>query len=96
VERRSDIHPCVSYIHKHTLLSLYNVMCMSVFEADHLVLDNQVVCSSLRKTISPTLGIPQWPVVLCVGLEPHRHFLLYFSMSIVVVLVEFMCRQLYW
>lgn len=44
-------------MHKNNLLSLHNVTCMYVFSADRLVLDNQLVCSFLRKTISPTLSI---------------------------------------
>ena len=43
-----------------------------VFRANSLVLDNQWVCSSLGKTISPILGIPQLPVVLCLRLRPLR------------------------
>lgn len=34
-------------------------------------LDNQLVCSSLRKS-SPSF--PQFPIVLCVGLKPCRIF----------------------
>jgi hypothetical protein len=34
--------------------------CMYIFRADHLVLDNQLVCSSLGKTISPPLSIPYY------------------------------------
>jgi hypothetical protein len=39
-----------SKIHKYNLCSLNT--CMHDFRADHLVLDNQLVCSSLGKTIS--------------------------------------------
>ena len=39
------------------------------FRADHLVSDNQLACSSLEKAISPTLSLPQLPVVLS-RLEP--------------------------
>lgn len=35
-----------------------------VFKADHLVLDNYGVCSSLGKAIPPALSIPWLPVVL--------------------------------
>ena len=51
------------------LLSLYSVTCVYVFRADHLVLDNQSLCSALGKTISPALSYPQPSVVLCVGLR---------------------------
>lgn len=43
---------------------LYNVTRMYVFRGDHVVLDKQLVCSSLEKAVSPTLSIPQ----LLVGL----------------------------
>lgn len=39
------------------MLSLYNVICMVVFKADHLVWASQVVFSSLGKTISPDLAL---------------------------------------
>lgn len=35
------------YIPKYNLFSLYNVTCIKVCMADHLVLDNQLVCSYL-------------------------------------------------
>jgi hypothetical protein len=41
-----------------------------VFRSNHLVLDNQLVCSSLEKRICPALSIPQLPVVVYVGLRP--------------------------
>jgi hypothetical protein len=57
-----------------------------VFRDDNLVLDNQLVCSSLGKTI-----------VLCVGLRGPGHSPVYFSMSIVIVLVfKLMFRQSFW
>lgn len=49
------------YIHipKYNLFSLYNVICVyDFFKVDNLVLDNKLVCSSLGKTISPSLRIP--------------------------------------
>lgn len=55
---------------EHSLLSLYNVTYMLAIRADNLILDNQLVWSSVGNTISPTLSIPWLPVVLCVGLSP--------------------------
>jgi hypothetical protein len=49
------------YIHKYKLLNLYNVTCIDVFRVSHLVLGNQLVCSSQGKTISPTLSISYLP-----------------------------------
>ena len=46
------------YIPKHNTLSLNNDTYTYVFRADHLVLDNQLVCSSLGKAMSPTPSIP--------------------------------------
>lgn len=43
---------------KYNWLSLYTVTYVSVFRADHLELDNELVSSSLGKTVSPTLSIP--------------------------------------
>lgn len=40
----------------------------------HLVLDNQSVCSSLGKTMSPVLSVPQLLVVLCLELGPHKTY----------------------
>lgn len=41
---------CITYTPSSILLSLYNVTQIYVFGADHLVLDNQLVCASLGKT----------------------------------------------
>jgi hypothetical protein len=46
------------YISKYNLLSVYNITCMYVFRANHLVLDNQLMCSFLVKIISLTLIMP--------------------------------------
>jgi hypothetical protein len=42
----------------NNLLSLY-ITCIYVFRAAYLVLSNQLVCSFLRKVISPNISIPQ-------------------------------------
>lgn len=38
-----------------------------IFRADDLILDNQLVCYSQGRLISPVLNIPQLSIVLCVG-----------------------------
>lgn len=60
------------YIYKYNLLNLYNVTFVHILEADYLALDNQLVRSSLGKTIFPTLIIPLLPVVFCVRLRSCR------------------------
>lgn len=51
-----------------------------VFKANHLVLDTQLVCFLLSKTISPFYSILSLPVIFCVGLKflwtslhSHKH-----------------------
>lgn len=53
----------------NNLSGLYNVTFMCVFRADSLVLNNQSVCSSLGKAISPALGIPWLSIDLYVRLK---------------------------
>ena len=81
-------HTCPE-VHKHNLSSPYSVISLYDFRAEHLGLDKQLTCSSLRKLISPVLNIPQLPVILCEGLRPYGISLMYFDMSIVVLLVLF-------
>lgn len=58
------MHICM-YTHTHTpkynLSSLYSVTCMCVFRDDHLLLNNQLVCSFLTN-ISPTF---RYSLVTC-------------------------------
>jgi hypothetical protein len=49
------IYVCID-IPKCNLLSLYNICYMYGFRAEHLVLNNHLVCSSQGKTISPTFS----------------------------------------
>lgn len=42
----------------YNLFSLYNVVCMYIFRATHLVLNYHLACYSLKKYISWALGIP--------------------------------------
>lgn len=51
-----------------------------------LVVDNQLVCSSIEKNISLSLSIPYLPVILYVGLRPHQLSLAHFGMSIGFIL----------
>lgn len=51
-------------------------------KADHLVVGNQLMCSSLGKTISLIPNSPSLSIVLCAALRPHRLFLLQFEMPI--------------
>lgn len=63
------------YVYAYIFLNItYSVcimwqVCVCVFKVGHLTLDNQLLCTYLRKTISPTLSIPWLPVALCVGLK---------------------------
>lgn len=61
---------------------------MDVFQVHHLVFDNQLVCSSLGKTVSPALRIPSWPVALCVGLRSHEFSMVHISMSVSLSLLR--------
>lgn len=48
-----------TFIIVNEMLSPYNVNWMCVFSADHLGLNNQLVCSFLGDIISPSPSIPQ-------------------------------------
>lgn len=41
------------------------------FQADHMVVNKQLMCSS-GESIAPTLSVIQLPAALCVGLKPHK------------------------
>lgn len=51
------------YFPKYKLLSPCTIISMDIFRADHLAQDNQFVCSSPEKTISPT---PSFSHLYCV------------------------------
>ena len=53
------MHVCMC---THTVCILLR---LCVFRVDHLVLNNQLLCSSLEKTISPTLSTSQLSPALC-------------------------------
>lgn len=46
-----------SCFHRYNQLYLYNFACMPVFRVHYLILDSQLVYSSMGKTISPTINI---------------------------------------
>lgn len=65
------LHACmyiyVILIFLNITYSVYRVLlCMHVFRADPLVLDNQLMCFSLGRATSPTSSFPQLSVVLYV------------------------------
>lgn len=56
----------IYYIHIQYIYgcSVCTVLCVRISRTDHLALDNQLTCSSLGETISPTLGASSflgWP-----------------------------------
>lgn len=57
------------YVFKYNMLTVYNVINMYVFRLEYLLLDNQLVCSSLEKTVSLPRSIPSLPIILCVRLR---------------------------
>lgn len=68
------------------------VLAVYVSRVDHLLLNNQFLWSSLAEMISPALGTPLLPVVLCVRLKPHGDI---YSVHInidIVVLAHIMLR----
>lgn len=73
---------------KYNVLSVYNVVCMYVFRADHLTLDNQSVCSSLGKATSLAPNFPQLPRVPCAELRLCGISLVPFDMTIGVILAQ--------
>lgn len=57
-----------TYIPKYTLLSPYDVACMCALRVAYLALDNQLECSSLGNTTSPTPSqLSSLPIVLLWG-----------------------------
>jgi len=85
------MHICIRifmHVPKYNLLSLYTVICMHVYSADHLAPSNKLVCSSL-KIISPTESKHSLVAyVLCIELRPQELPPLRVSMSDVVLLVR--------
>jgi hypothetical protein len=60
---------------------------MKVSRADHVVLDKQLVCSSLGETLS------RRSLVICVGLRPQELSAFNISMSIGIMLVHLLLRS---
>lgn len=61
---------------------------MHTFRDGPLVFDNQLMCPSLGKTISPAPSTPRLSVVLCAGLMPHKLYPISITMSLIVTLVQ--------
>lgn len=59
-----------------------------IFRADHLLLDNQLLRSSLVKIISSPCTILYLHIVYCVGLTPNLLSNRSFDMSIVTVVLR--------
>lgn len=79
---------CIIYITKCFLFNLYYVAYMYIVRGDHLALENQLVCPSLRKTISLVLSKP----VFCLGMRLCGFSPPAFT-SIGVIHVQLMFRQ---
>jgi len=75
--------------------SQLRVTCLYVFRDEHWILNNQFVCSSMGKTISPAVHIPELPVVLPVGFRPQGLPLFCVGLS-VALLVQLLARQKSW
>lgn len=58
------------------MISLYDVAFMYVFRNDGSALDNQLVWSFLRKTLSFALSFHELLIILCAGLRPSPSALL--------------------
>lgn len=81
-------------------MGICNTHMFSLFDvtyifSGHLASDNQLLCPSLGKTISPCPRIPWLFTILCASFRPHGLFHVDFGISIVVVLVQIMLMQLY-
>lgn len=57
------------YVCMYVWFSLHFLKCIHVFRSELLVLDNQLLCSSLWYTISSLSCITELPVLLCSGLS---------------------------
>ena len=66
-----------------SLLSVECSLYVCDFRIDHWL--TKEVCSSPGQTISPASSIPQWPVVLCLGLRPAELSPVPVQMSVCVI-----------
>jgi hypothetical protein len=76
------------------MLHILDNVCIYYFRVDHLLFDNQLVCSSLGKTICPAFKFPLLPYILCAELMPCEHLPIHFGMFL-VVLVHLMFKKSY-
>lgn len=66
---------CVCYLYKYIYIYMLEIYISNIiqieFGTEHLVLDNQLLCLPLGKTVSPALSLPWLLAVLWVGLKPR-------------------------
>ena len=84
------------YISKYNRFSPYDIICIYLFRADCLELDNQLMCFSLGRITSLTPSFTQFSVVLFVGLRPCGLFPFQFGLFIELILVQLTCGQSCW
>jgi hypothetical protein len=53
--------------HTHTRFNIFNVICLDIFRADQLALENQLICSFQEKTTSHTPSFCQLHIILYSG-----------------------------
>lgn len=75
----------------HRILLLYIFSGLTIFGTGQII-----SVFVLRKTTSLSPSFYQLPIVLCIGLRPCGQFPIQFSISVGVILVQPMFRQLYW
>lgn len=63
--------PAYTHIPEYIPLNQHLVICIYVFKAGRLALDNKLLCFSLGQATSPPLRFPQLSVVLSVRLMPR-------------------------
>lgn len=92
------------------LVTLYNILYIFIYKQiciyvciifcwkTHLILDSQLVCFALGKTISPILSISYFPAVPCLGWRTHglSPFCIIMSTSTVFVQAFFLSAMLLW
>lgn len=63
------------YIPKLSIPSIY-ATCVYIFKVNHLLLDNQLLSSSLENTVSPIQSVPYLSSILCAELKPYKIFMI--------------------
>lgn len=67
---------------RYNLFGPHTATCIHVFRVDGFSLDNQLVCSFLKKDTIPTHSFPHSALVLCIRLRPCGLFSIQFGMFI--------------